>query len=352
MELRRKSAVVLVLALILTLMPLQAFAEEDTAAGTASTDTTAADTTAAGEQTADTTDTEDTKPAAVKTGFYTIKGKLYYYEKTGKLTTRTGWQKINGAKYYGLGGGRFANKPTKIKTKVKVKKKVKVKVKKNKYKWKKKTVTVTKKFLYMFGTNGKLITKKGLYKYNGKVYYGLGKGKLKTKWAALKENNKLKAAYFNPKTGAMKKGGKVGYLKIPKSGRLGEAYALGVQKLDSTEWTLKQAYKNSYKIKYKDRWYRRKTSEKYAIRGFKNNNGNCFVMAATFYIQAKLLGYDVHQIKGKVAHIYPHSWTIIKEDGKTRVYDPNFRNETGRSGWKIWYGKKGTWRYTNKHKMN
>lgn len=75
-------------------------------------------------------------------------------------------------------------------------------------------------------------------------------------------------------------------------------------------------------------------------------------MAATFYIQAKLLGYDVHQVKGKVAGLNPHSWTVIRHGKKEWVYDPNFKNETGRNGWKIWYGKKGTWRYTGKKKMN
>ena len=46
------------------------------------------------------------------------------------------------------------------------------------------------------------------------------------------------------------------------------------------------------------------------------------------------------------------SWTVIKEKGRWYVYDPNFRNETGRNGYRIWYGKKGTWRYRGYHKMN
>ena len=117
-------------------------------------------------------------------------------------------------------------------------------------------------------------------------------------------------------------------------------------------WSLRQAYKNSYKLKYYDRWWRQSSSEKYALRGFKKGKGNCYVMAATFYIQAKLLGYNVHQVRGKVAHRAPHSWTVIKHGKKYYVYDPNFRNETGGNGWKIWYGKRGTWRYTNYHKMN
>ncbi len=311
-SLRRKSVIILALALILSLMPLHAFADQ---AG-----------------------------SAKKTGFVTESGVLHYYDANGNLYKPSGWVNIGGAKYYGNGDGSFASQPTKIKTKTKVTKKVKVKGKKKKKKVTKYTDTYP---LYMFGADGKLITKEGLFWYNGNEYYGLGGGIIKTGWAAIGK----KAMYFYG-NGAMAKNTRVGYLDIPASGRLGEAYALGVKKLDKTKWTLKQAYKNSYKIKYKSRKYRRKTSEEYAIRGFKKNNGNCYVMAATFYIQAKLLGYDVHQVKGKVAHKYPHSWTIIRQDGKDWVYDPNFRNETGRSGWKIWYGKKGTWKYTNKSFMN
>ena len=68
------------------------------------------------------------------------------------------------------------------------------------------------------------------------------------------------------------------------------------------------------------------------------------------YVMAKLLGYDIHQVAGKVD--LPHSWTVIKQNGREWVYDPNFTNETGRNGWKIYYGKRGTWRYNHYYKMN
>jgi len=164
--------------------------------------------------------------------------------------------------------------------------------------------------------------------------------------------------YFNEKNctsgkiGSMAKNTKVGYLKIPKSGRLGEAYALGIEQLNKSGWSLKEAYVFSYRLRYQGRWYRAKNAETYAIKGFTKHYGNCYVMASTFYIMAKLLGYNVHQVEGKVFYTHPHSWTVIKQNGREWVYDPNFRNETGRNGWKIWYGKKGTWRYTGYHKMN
>ena len=284
------------------------------------------------------------------TGMRRIGGKVYYL-KDGVKTVVKGWLKLGNAKYYGRANGTFANSPIRIKGSKKVTKKVKYK-KNGKTKYKNETVTVATNYLYMFGTDGKLITKKGVYKYGGKEYMGLGNGILKTGWAAVKDN----AMYFNKSNcktgtiGSMAKNTKVGYLKIPKSGRLGKAYALGVKKLDKTKWTLYQAYVNSYKLKYRGRWYRTKTSEQYAIRGFTKGYGNCYVMAATFYIQAKLLGYDVHQVQGRVD--LPHSWTVIIENGREWVYDPNFRNETGRNGFKIYYGKRGTWRYNHYKKMN
>ena len=139
---------------------------------------------------------------------------------------------------------------------------------------------------------------------------------------------------------------KVGTLTIPKSGYLGEAYALGIRKLNATGWSLSNAYTNSVNITYYNRWMRMGSSEEYAVYGFKNEVGNCYVMAATFYIQAKLLGYNVRQVHGHVG-MMPHSWTQIYQEDYWWVYDPNFTNETGRDGFKIYYGKSGTWRYAD-----
>lgn len=339
-------ALILAIAVSLITIPVSAFADDFTGdAGNPALIRPAAGT-------LNVTRSAEDAPA---TGWVRKGGKLYYYTSDGKLYSGKGWATIDGAKYYCLGSGIFATSPTQIPTKVTVSKKVKYKVKvrkkgKKKYKTKYKTVKTTEnqKPFYMFGSDGKLITKSGVFTYDGKEYFGAGKGMLKTGWVASGNT----AMYFDKKTCAMAKDTTVGYLKIPANGRLGKAYALGIKKLNSTKWTLRQAYKNSYKLKYRNRGFRRKTSEAYAIRGFTTGTGNCYVMAATFYIQAKLLGYDVHQVKGKVARRYPHSWTVIKQNGKEWVYDPNFKNETGRNGWKIYYGKKGTWKYTNKKKMN
>ena len=251
------------------------------------------------------------------TGIVKIGSAVYKFKSDGTKDTYKGWFENNTR--YANGNGTIANSVKKI-----------------------------GKNYYLFNANnGVKVTKKGFITQSGKTYY-ISSGVVTLGWKAIG-----KKAYFFYKSGsnvgAQAKNTTIGYLKIPAKGYLGEAYALGIKKLNKTKWTLKQAYRNSYKIRYQGRWWRQKTAEKYALKGFKKNKGNCYVMASTFYIQAKLLGYNVRQIEGKVNGRHPHSWTQIKQDGKWRVYDPNFRNETGRSGWKIYYGKKGTWRYNRYH---
>ena len=216
---------------------------------------------------------------------------------------------------------------------------------------------------YYFKKSSATNAGKGFIVDGNKEYYCTGYGKLATGWMAIKYTNKKKETlrrgfYFyktGKKAGFMAKDTIIGHLQIPKHGRLHEAYFYGIQTLNEKGWTLRAAYKYSYKTKYKGRWYRvskktRMKSEKYSLKGFKNRKGNCYVMNAQFYVMAKLLGYNVRQVYGRVG--LPHSWLEIKQGGKTYVYDANFRNETGRNGFKIWYGKKGTWRYNKRGKLN
>ncbi len=130
-------------------------------------------------------------------------------------------------------------------------------------------------------------------------------------------------------------------------------------------------------MSYANKSMRRKNSEAYANYGFVHRRGNCYVYAAQFYIMAKLLGYDAHQVKGAVFKTAEHSWVEIKQkpkkvkvmkNGKVKkrtvsvfVYDPEFewQEKYGKrhigaipNGYKIWYGKKGTWKYVKQRKMN
>lgn len=330
---KKKIAILLAAALMVTSMPFYALADD----GAVTADTT--------EQTQEAVTAVEGEGAASGEAQQTVypcwnDDHTSYFDENGNMVT--GVVKIAGTKtitkkikYY------YSKKKKKWQTS-------KIKGAKTKYVKKKKTAAAD--YLYMFGEDGVLVTTKGVFTYNGEEYYGLGNGRLKTGWVAIVENKKGKAVYFSKDNGAMAKNTTIGHLKVPKNGRLGRAYYLGVKRLDKTGWSLKKAYRYSSKIKYQGRSYRAKNSETYAIKGFTKGHGNCYVMAATFYIMAKLLGYDVHQVEGKVD--LPHSWTVIKQNGKEWVYDPNFTNETGRNGYKIYYGKKGTWRYNHYHKMN
>lgn len=262
-----------------------------------------------------------TSEGVMQTGLQTIDGKLYYFDNAGKATTAKGWTTaIPGGKRYGNGDGSIAAGKQKIGST-----------------W------------YFFNKTTGTLRGKGFFTDAGNEYYCTGDGKLATGWKAIGNNG----FYFYKGSAVMAKNTKVGYLKIPKSGRLGKAYAQGIKTLNKKGWKLKAAYKfSSKKIKYAHKKMRRKTSESYATYGFSKKKGNCFVMASTFYVMAKLLGYDVHQVKGHVGKWCPHSWTVIKQGGKTYVYDPQFKNRTGRNGYKIRYGKKGTWRYNRIKYMN
>lgn len=94
----------------------------------------------------------------------------------------------------------------------------------------------------------------------------------------------------------------------------------------------------------------------FALYGFQNRRGNCYVMASVFYQMAKVLGYDAHFVMGSVplaaGGMGGHGWVEINMNGGTYVFDPDFTHETGRNGYMITYGTSGTWRYSNYYRVN
>lgn len=189
----------------------------------------------------------------------------------------------------------------------------------------------------------------------------------KTGW--VKKNGK-KYYYKNGKLIKNKLGYKIGkkYYRIDKKGaakQVSEAEGLAGIRLEKIGKKLSKAFQySSTKIKY---WpncgkpaKKQAEADYYAIYGFKKQKGDCYVMAATFYQMAKVLGYDAHYMKGgfeKEGGVGEHSWVEIVRKGKTRVYDPNFaysyRNVSGaHSGYNFKYGAKGTLKYVNKKRVN
>ena len=136
-----------------------------------------------------------------------------------------------------------------------------------------------------------------------------------------------------------------------------EAYTYAANVLNQVGWNLYAAYNWSASLPYVN--YANDPSpgsEAMALYGFRNGVGDCYVMAATFYYMAKLLGYDAHQMAGYVpllgGGMGVHSWVEIDMNGTTYVFDPDFTNQTGRNGYQIYYGMSGTWRYSNYYRMN
>lgn len=311
--LKRFAAVLLATLVAMSAVPASVMAADDTASngGSATEEVTPGVTNPDGSE----------GSGSVKTGLQEIDGAKYYFDADGvmvkdKLIT------IDGSKYYFGNDGKMVSD----------------------------TVVKIGKTFYLFGKTGERCKTVGIKTAGDSKYYVVNNtGKVSTKgWQAVNYKTKGKvqkrAYYCRPSNGKIAVAGtRIGHLTIPGRGYFGEAYYYGIKTLDKKGWTLKSAFNYSKKLKYTGRSYRTSDVEKYSLKGFKTGKGNCYVMAATFCVQAKLLGYDVTQVYGKVD--LPHSWTEIKHNGKTYVYDPNFTNETGRNGYKIYYGKKGTWRY-------
>lgn len=238
-------------------------------------------------------------------GWVEVNGKVYYLNDEGQPLT--GWRKIEGQKYY-------------------------------------------------FSPDGVLAT--GWKTINDRRYYF---GKDGVPYTGLRYVATAKKMYLFSNTGVMQRDQTVTLLgreyEIGSNGVV-KGYATDVSPkaaavLDQVGWDLRAAFDWSASLTYYDRSNRAPEgavhTDWYADYGFTNLCGNCYVMAATFYQMAKLLGYEVYFIEGYVGSasggVIPHSWTEIVVDGEVYVFDPDFTNEEGVDGYQIWYDKPGTWWY-------
>lgn len=140
-----------------------------------------------------------------------------------------------------------------------------------------------------------------------------------------------------------------------------EAESYARKKLNEIGWDLHAAFDYSSTMPYAFRTdvdvpagYT--NADWYAIFGFRNNSGNCYHMAATFYQMAKMLGYEAYYVQGylpqKDGSRTTHGWCEIVMDGTVYVFDPNFTYWTKKNGYMITYGMPGTFRYTDYQRMN
>ena len=255
------------------------------------------------------------KTGAMKKGWLTLNGKKYYFEADG--SQRFGWRYLGGKAYY------FASKTGVMQTG-----------------W-----LSLANGRYYLGADGARCT--GMQNIGGKNYYFGSDGKLITYADAFRINGK--------------------YYSIDKNGVLTPftyAESLAAQKLDQIGWNLSNAFKWSSGQTGQFYYYRNSdtvpsgytAADYYAIYGFENGRGDCYVMACTFYQMAKLLGYDVHFVMGKVplrrGGWGPHGWCEIDLNGTTYVCDPDFTWDAKRNGYMITYGTPGTWVYSDYRRVN
>ena len=292
------------------------------------------------------------KTGQMKVGWSTIDGKKYYFEKEGHQTI--GWRSLGGKKYY------FVPKTGQMKlglSTIDGKKYYFDKEGRQVYGWK----SLGGKMYYFVPKTGQMklgwstidgkkyyfeksgIRFSGIRSIGGKKYYFQKNGELLTNEKCYEINGKF---YDIDKDGVMK--------EVPK------AKALATKVLDKEGWNLEDAFEWSSELKYEDKNIELadgvKEVDYLAIYGFENEKGNSFVMASTFYQMAKLLGYDVHYVKGKIQYksgkLVSHGWCEIDEDEKTYVCDPYFAHEGGKNGLMFEYGDKGTWIYKNHYRVN
>lgn len=145
-----------------------------------------------------------------------------------------------------------------------------------------------------------------------------------------------------------------------------EVVDLAVKTLNKSGWDLKSAYNWCLK----NMTYTRKNQdnkgglgvEKYALNGFKAKTGNCWTYASCLYYMGRILGEDIHVVKGEVPYANgsygPHAWNEVVRDGKTYVIDADFelaRKKNGKkpsNGYMFQYKTKGTWKYRNISRVN
>ena len=264
------------------------------------------------------------------TGWKYVKGEgYYYYDNTGLLAS--GWRLVNDRWYY--------MDPQNNNIMVS-------------QQWKR-----INGYWYYFRADGDMAT--GWIYIGGNYYYLSTDGVMRTGWQWIGEDRYYFYKENDPNGGGwgvMAKDTTIDGITIDSSGRADKAYSYAIEILDQVGWNLHSAFNWCVGLRYihmiEDP---AQGSEWFAKYGFENRKGNCYVMAATFYYMAKVLGYDAHQIAGYVMSVNgnsPHSWVEINIEGTLYVFDVSFENGGLGDGYYFTYGTPGTWRYVDYFRMN
>ena len=304
---------------------------------------------------------------SVQTGVVNASGTYYYAQEDGVIKKTAGWIEDGNKQYYAAVGGKLYRNQF-------------IKFGDTYYYCGSDAAIVTGQqviggVIYNFDSNGIMKKEGGWGEYNGNKYYkNPATGfPYKNQWVTFGQTWYYANAngfmvsgwqtirgyryYFYPSTKVMARNTTIDGIRIGPDGKASTAYTYAANVLNQVGWNLYAAYNWSASLPYVN--YANDPSpgsEAMALYGFRNGVGDCYVMAATFYYMAKLLGYDAHQMAGYVpllgGGMGVHSWVEIDMNGTTYVFDPDFTNQTGRNGYQIYYGMSGTWRYSNYYRMN
>lgn len=209
-------------------------------------------------------------------------------------TVKSGWETVDGVKYYYENGEKVVNKAKKI-----------------------------GKYTYCFDKNGKLVTNKPYYKFNSKTYYKIKKNGQATKLSTVETMAAIRL--------------------IKCKGNLRKAF----------NWSASLRYAGNIKISKKTPTeyglygFKTGTGDCYVMAA------TFYWMAKVAGYDAHYVkGYFQKSGGKKGAHAWVEIDQKVNGKKKTYVYDPNFQKEYKLNGYKLTYGAKRTLKYVNYKRVN
>ena len=208
-------------------------------------------------------------------------------------TVKSGWETVDGVKYYYENGEKVVNKAKKI-----------------------------GKYTYCFDKNGKLVTNKPYYKFNSKTYYKIKKNGQATKLSTVETMAAIRLGKYK---GNLKKA-------FNWSASLSYVPNIKVSKKTPTEYGL-YGFKTG-------------TGDCYVMAA------TFYWMAKVAGYDAHYVKGYFKKSNGRGAHAWVEIDQKVGGKTKTYVYDPNFQQEYKLNGYKLTYGAKKTLKYINYKRVN
>lgn len=208
-------------------------------------------------------------------------------------TVKSGWETVDGVKYYYENGEKVVNKAKKI-----------------------------GKYTYCFDKNGKLVTNKPYYKFNSKTYYKIKKNGQATKLSTVETMAAIRL--------------------IKCKGNLRKAF----------NWSASLQYAGNIKISKKTPTEYGLYGFKTGTGDCCVMAATFYWMAKVAGYDAHYVKGYFKKSNGKGAHAWVEIDQKVGGKTKTYVYDPNFQQEYKLNGYKLTYGAKKTLKYINYKRVN